>query len=294
LKIGIGARAAAMGQSIIALPGDPITIFHNPAGLADVKQRSVLFERVSWLTGVDLNALAMAAPVPWGGVAGISLIALGVEMAETTELNPLGTGQMFTHRDVAIGFSWGRHLTDRFSFGLTGRYIYEALGTEIGGPSGSTWGVDVGTTYDTGYRNVVLAVSIQHFGPDLEPGGGFVDHRPGYGTAVEYSAFNPPTVFRLGSAYRAWKGARAGLLVTGEFVRPADNDETGRLGAELSMAEDHVFVRAGWNGAADALSWSGGLGVAWWNDRLDARIDYAFSQSEFFDRVDRLSLKLAF
>ena len=28
-----------MGQSIIAVPGDPSSLFHNPAGLADLKQR---------------------------------------------------------------------------------------------------------------------------------------------------------------------------------------------------------------------------------------------------------------
>ncbi|MGD8394152.1 MAG: PorV/PorQ family protein [Candidatus Eiseniibacteriota bacterium] len=294
LKIGVGARPAAMGQSVIALPGDPEALFHNPAGLADIKRRAVVFERVSWLTGIDVTAVGLAAPVPWGGVAGASLMGLGVEMEETTELAPSGTGRSFSHRDLAAGLSYARHLTDRFSLGLSARLIYEALGTEIGGPSGVTWVMDMGTTFHTGFRNVVLAVAIQSFGADLDPGGGFVDSRPGEGTAVEYSSYSPPTTFRLGTAYQLWAVPRAELNVTGEFVRPADNDETLRFGTELEMVGGRLMLRGGYDGASDALPWSGGFGVAWWNDQIDLALDYAFSHSEYFDRVDRVSLKLSF
>lgn len=295
LKIGIGARSAAMGQSVVAVPGDPIALFQNPAGLADVHQTALYAERISWLADLAVTAVGVTAPVRWGGVAGLSVVTLGAELAETTELQPNGTGRTFSHRDLALGATYARHLTDRFSFGMSGRLIYEALGTEIGGPSGTTWTMDVGTTFHTGFRNVVLAVAIQNFGPDLTPGGSYTDTRPGQGASVEYAGFSPPTMFRLGSAYQIFAARRAELNFTGEFVRPNDNDETMRAGAELALADDHFFLRAGWDGASDALPWGGGIGLKLSRERsFDLQIDYAFNQSEFFDRVDRVAIKLGF
>lgn len=298
LKIGVGARAAGMGQAMVAVSGDPIAMFQNPAGLADLTNGAVVVERISWLTDLDVTAAGIAGPTLFGGSSALSVLALNVELEETTELEPAGTGRSFSHRDLAVGLSFARHLTDRFSFGVTGRLIYEALGTEIGGPSATTWIMDLGTTFQTGFRDVVLAVAIQNFGPDLTPGGGFVDSRPGQGVAVEYSGFAPPTTFRLGSTYGVWSGELTGrpaaLRATGEFVRPADNDETMRAGAELELAGGMLMLRGGYDGASDALPWSGGAGVVLSGERFSTAIDYAFSQSEFFDRVDRLSLKIGF
>jgi hypothetical protein len=293
LKIGVGARFAAMGQAAVAQTGDPTGLFQNPAGLADLERRAFVAERVEWLADVSLTAAGLAGEAPWGGVVGLSVLSLASELEETTTLAPDGTGRIFSHRDLALGASYARHLTDRFTFGLTGRYVYEALGTEIGGPSLSTWVVDMGTAFDTGFRGVVLAVAIQSFGPDFTPGGSYRDPRPGRGSELEFSGFAPPTTFRLGTSYRAWSAPGANLLIGGEFVRPADNDETLRLGAELGLYR-RLDLRAGYDGGNDALPWSAGVGVHLGGTGVATHIDYAFSGSEFFDRVDRVSLRLDF
>jgi hypothetical protein len=293
LKIGVGARPVSMGRAASPILGDPTSLFHNPAGLAYVERPTFVVERVSWLADVDMTAAGIAAAIPWGGVAGLSALSLSSDMKETTELEPDGTGRSFSHRDLAFGLTYGRHLTDRFSFGVTGRYIYEALGTEIGGPSTSTWVVDMGTTFDTGFRGVVLAMSITSFGPDFQPGGSYVDPRPGQGSELEFAGFSPPTTFALASSYQAFTLPEAALYVTGEFVRPADNDETLRFGGELELY-DVLEFRGGYDGASDALPWSGGLGVRFGGQRLATHIDYAFSISEHFNRVDRVTLRFEF
>ena len=129
---------------------------------------------------------------------------------------------------------------------------------------------------------------------DLTAGGGFVDSRPSEGLAVEYSGFAPPTTFRLGTSYLAWQAPYGNVNVVSEFVRPADNDETARFGAELELSEGRLMLRGGYDGASDALPWSGGLGLALSSERVVTRFDYAFSQSEFFDRVDRFSIRVDF
>ena len=293
LKIGIGARPVAMGRAASPFLGDPASLFYNPAGLAYLERPTVMAERVSWLADVDMTAVGIAAAIPWGGVAGLSALSLSTDLEETTELEPDGTGRTFSHRDLAFGLTYGRHLTDRFTFGVTGRYVYEALGTEIGGPSTSTWLVDMGTTFDTGFRGVVLAMAITSFGPDFDPGGSYEDPRPGGGNDAEFAGFAPPTTFALGSSYQAFVLPEAALYVSGEFVRPADNDETLRVGGELELY-DTLALRGGYDGASDALPWSGGIGVRFGGERLATHIDYAFSSSEYFDRVDRVTLRFAF
>jgi hypothetical protein len=153
--------------------------------------------------------------------------------------------------------------------------------------------VDLGTTYHTGFRGIVLAMSVEAFGPDFEPGGSYIDPRPGGGAEVEFSSYAPPTTFTLGTSYRIWRDPQRELRLAGEFVRPADNDETGRFGAELTLY-DRLDLRGGWDGGSDALPWSGGVGVHLGGDKVKTHIDYAFSSSDYFDRVDRVAVRLEF
>ena len=48
-------------------------------------------------------------------------------MAETTEFFPDGTGNYFNFQDRFFGLTYGAKMTDRFSFGLTLKYVSEDL-----------------------------------------------------------------------------------------------------------------------------------------------------------------------
>ncbi len=295
LNIGVGARSAGMGNASVAHLNDPAQMFHNPAGLAGVSKGAAFVEHVSWLTDIGVTALGVAHPLPTGGVGALSFMGLSVSMDETDELHATGTGRSFSHRDFAIGASYASYFTDRFAFGATGRMLYEALATEIGGPSATSWVIDLGTTYDTGFHGVVIGVAVQNFGPDVNPGGGFFVNRLGTLTATDYSGFSPPTNFRLGATYVPWQpNAATRLLVASEFVRPGANDETMRVGGELELMEGALRLRGGFDGASNALTWSGGAGVQFDYREMGAQLGYAFSQSDFFDRVDRLALEVTF
>lgn len=53
LKIGVGARAAAMGGSFNALASDVTSIYWNPAGLARQQGSELFFSHTSWLAGIS-------------------------------------------------------------------------------------------------------------------------------------------------------------------------------------------------------------------------------------------------
>ena len=88
------------------------------------------------------------------------------DMNLTTVENPQGT-ETFTSSDMVIGLSFARMLTDRFSAGLTAKYVRETWDdVSAGGVA-----IDIGTLYDTGFKTLRIGMSIQNFGPELTPGG---------------------------------------------------------------------------------------------------------------------------
>src|SRR5580765_949262 len=53
LKIGVGARAVALGESFVAVANDPSTIYWNPAGLASLQRQEIQFSHAGW--PADIN-----------------------------------------------------------------------------------------------------------------------------------------------------------------------------------------------------------------------------------------------
>lgn len=86
MENGGGARALGMGGAFVAVADDPSAMFWNPAGLANIRQREVLFMHAEVFGGlVKRDYAALAIPTDWsllggqGGGFGISLIRLGVD-----------------------------------------------------------------------------------------------------------------------------------------------------------------------------------------------------------------------
>jgi hypothetical protein len=67
------------------------------------------------------------------------------DMKVRTVEQPEGTGENFSAGDIAIGISYARFLTDRFSVGLTAKYIKQS----IWHMSSSAFAIDAGTVFRT-------------------------------------------------------------------------------------------------------------------------------------------------
>ncbi len=53
LKIGVGGRAAALGEAFMAISDDASALYWNPAGLAQFTKNQVIFSHNIWV--VDIN-----------------------------------------------------------------------------------------------------------------------------------------------------------------------------------------------------------------------------------------------
>jgi len=124
LKIGVGARAAAMGESYAADASDASAIYWNPAGLASVTANEVLFVRTNWIADMTYDFASVVMPMQGLGTFGLFYQSLNMdEMEVRTELVPEGTGELFSATSLSLVVSYARNMTERFAFGVNAKYI---------------------------------------------------------------------------------------------------------------------------------------------------------------------------
>src|SRR5437762_4483401 len=62
LKIGVGARAAALGEAFVAVANDPSAIYWNPAGLASMQRQEFQLSHLEWPADIRYEFLAYVVP----------------------------------------------------------------------------------------------------------------------------------------------------------------------------------------------------------------------------------------
>lgn len=288
LKIGVGARPNAMGESFAAVDNDAYALFYNPAGITQFDETELAIAHSTWFVGLQHDFIGAVYHLDGQNSLGISIVSLqSDDMPVTTEFQPYGTGAYFKYGDLALAATYARRMTDNFSFGLSVKYIDETLAQL------SMRGVliDLGTYYWTGLGTTRFAVSVSNFGGQLTPSGSLtlVD-----GTKVsDFQGFSPPTIFRIGFAFEPYQDKTNKLTAAIQLNHPADNSENLSLGAEYSF-DSAFFLRAGYKINVEEQSYSLGAGV-----KIDVRFtlvyfDYAFTPYERLGDVHRFSLDLRF
>ena len=292
LRIGLGARPAAMAGAYVAICDDVISCAWNPAGLVHLQRSEVAINYISWPADITYSHACYGLPVDFlDGTIALQFGSLSTDLIETTEYHPYGTGREFTFADWLVGLSVARRFTDRFSGGVAVKYVREELGVEVGGPVTNALVVDAGTYYQIGPRNMRLAVALMNFGPDMTPDGTFSRVTTSAIAEAKHEGFAPATEFRFGIALEPVTMPWVQTLVDIEMSHPADNAETFRLGAEAVLL-NALAVRAGHDTGADEMKTGLGLGAMTRMYGREARLDYAATLTEHLGTVHRVSLTL--
>ncbi|HDZ12256.1 MAG TPA: PorV/PorQ family protein, partial [Bacteroidetes bacterium] len=254
LKIQVGARAIGMGGAYAAAANDISSIYWNPAGLTRIKPNgSVGFIHTKWLAGTNFDFVGAAIRAGSIGVIGLSFTSLSMpDMRVRTEFEPEGTGEFFSALDLAMGVSFARAITDRFSVGFNMKYIRQ----QIWHMTSSAIAFDLGILFQTDFNWLTLGMSISNFGPKM--------HYTGKDVFINYD-FNPdeygdnsyifanlqtdywdlPLMFRFGLAMKILSGEMNQLTGTIEARHPNDNTESISLGMEYGFRH-WVFFRTGY------------------------------------------------
>lgn len=281
LELGVSARAMGMAEAFTAVTDDITAVYYNPAGLVYMYGREATFSYISMPAEIGYYFGAIGFPMESiGGVLGLSAYTLtSGDMIETGYINgsdpELGTGRIFSYDDFAFAVSYGRYLTDRFSVGVSVKYIGEFTHDY----SASGWSADVGTNYDTGFRNFTIAMVITNFGPDMRM------------IAEDYPL---PINFKFGAAINVIDGNEHVLTFAAEGTHPSDNLEKYNTGLEYTYRE-FVVLRGGsrFNYDVDGFTAGGGVRVPF-GEESELRFDYAYQDFGILTEVHRFSMSIAF
>jgi hypothetical protein len=307
LKIGVGARAVGMGETFAAVANDVSTLYWNPAGITNLKTVSVGVSHSQWFADISHEYFALVVPLSTSDVIGVSAIALNTgEQEVTTVEQPDGTGIYYDVSDVAIGLTYSRALTDRFSVGLTVKYIQQTLYNE----TANTVAVDIGTYLRTGFHNLVVAMCISNFGGSMQLEGNdliaLIDINGGISgeynpdARLKTESWPLPLNFRVGIAMDFVGGEDP--IVSSEQHRftvaidgnhPNDNNERVNFGGEYGWDET-VFARIGYKMNYDVEDWTFGVGFKFNISNQQVGFDYALVDYNDLGKVSRFSLELNF
>jgi hypothetical protein len=291
LKIGVGARAAGLGEAFVALADDASALYWNPAGLALLPGTQVHFTHTQWPAEIEYEFVGLTRKMARIGTIGLSFASLRMDdMEVTTEYRPHGTGEYFSYGDFLGAFSYARQLTDRFSFGITLKYIQEEL-AEL---TSRGWVVDMGTYYRTGFRSLRIAANLANFGTNIRPGGTYLGlNDQGQEVTRRYEAFAPPTVFRLGTAMEVLENKTQRLTLCFAMNHPVDNAENASLGMEFQLLKI-LCARLGYkfNYDEEKITAGAGFELPLWTSHM--RIDYAYTDFGLLESAHRFSFDFWF
>ena len=290
LKLGMGARGTAMGGAFVATADDPSAVFWNPAALVRVPGTQVQFTGTQWFADVLYGAAAVSSEFPGIGTFAVSFAMLqSGDMDVTTVEHPEGTGETFSCTDMVAGLTFSRMLTDRFSAGLTVKYVREQWDDVSAGGIA----VDMGTLYDTGFKTLRIGMAIQHFGGELTPDGEFTTYYSGGDSLEVYDSYSMPMTFKLGMAMDVINRGPHFLTVEVDGVHPNDNIEQLGIGAEY-WYNNMFALRGGYRINTDEEGLTAGAGFRIPISGKTLTLDYAYADWNSLDMVHRASLGFAF
>jgi len=315
LKVMPSARATAMGDAFSTLASGSDAVFWNPAGLATGQNMEFSGTHILWLFDTRQSSLAASLPVAeWGGTLGIHLqyVDYGtINVTRTDQLafvgsgsdlryNPGLTGETFNPSSYVFGVSYAQRMTDRFTAGITAKYIRESLWNSatiiLTNPTtgakeevntyAALFLFDFGMQYNTGYRSIRIGVSIQNFGQQVK---------------FAKEAFPAPLMFRIGTAADligpdALMGTSESNRITlaYDLFQPNDYAQQMHLGTEYAF-EEAFFVRAGYKIFYDNDSFTAGAGIRQDITGFPLTIDYSYgAMGDYLPSVHRLSLGVQF
>lgn len=271
LKIGAGARYAALGDAGAALADDAFAGYWNPARLSQMSGRhSIGLQHNVWIAGTAVDEIYYA--FKWGrhrfGFSSRLLMTDDIPLrGEIPTEEPVA---YFKAYDFFAGASYAFVPNRYLAVGLSYRRLYEKI------------------YLDAAYGHSLQAgLEVNLIQPDIS----FSATADNIGTRINYGPYyyKQPTTFNLGSYwhlplnYRQLKPSLAAVA-----AKPVDDRWQLRLGAEVVWRR-MLALRLGYKAGHSTEGFGGGMGLAY----KSYSIDYAFVPHRYdLGTSHRLSLGL--
>ncbi|MCL2389997.1 MAG: PorV/PorQ family protein [Endomicrobia bacterium] len=276
LKLGAGARAAAMGGAFTSAQDySSDGIYWNPAKLAYNTKKDLTLMYSSYFEDISYGWTAFSMPTGYGVFgAAVQYLSYGNIMGRDTD--GFETSD-FSPYDLAVYLSYARgHKFDDSSnlgYGVNLKYVYSKIEN-----SASAFAFDAGAVY-------TLKDNLTSFGAVLQ----------NMGTTLKYNEESEslPLMFKIGASRIIYED----FLVSWDIIFPSDNNIFLALGGEYKIQaaeETDIFLRAGYDGKSKDVPGFSGFNAGFGVKYLDYVFDYAFSPYGDLGSVHRVSIGLKF
>ncbi len=296
LKVMPTARGTAMGEAYSTVAAGAEAVFWNPGGVAIIENPEFSLTYIDWIFDTQQGALSYAMSLENWGAFGIQLQYVDYGVFEEALANPARlTGRTFHPFTYLIGVTYARSLTDRFSTGITVKFARESLYDQsqvdidpdpVRKDMVNTFAqgilFDFGLVYQTGFRSIRVAASIQNFGASLR---------------YAKQASPAPMLFRLGIGAdligdNSILGAEENHRVSGAFDLFQPNDYTQQVHTGLEYEYAGMFaVRMGYKFNYDFGGFTIGAGLRQEFSDMKFSFDYSYgSMGQYLGNVHRITL----
>ena len=290
LKIGMGARAAAMADSFTAVADDPTAVYWNPAGLGLLQGTGLSTTHGAWLQGVSTDTVALSQEIGKSGTVGLGFIGDGVQgfnsSVEDSLGNYAGQGGKVSASDWSLSLAYG----DRLGHWLNGEFFENTLaglkasvaGQNALNPVGNALSFEAGLLHLFPQQRLAVGLDVQNVG-----------------TAIQDRS--QPVLFKAGVSWFRPKNLNPGDRLTlsadidvhddtgfhpsfgTEYLSPLGKDFIGALRLGLRATDDQYGL--------SFLTFGGGLEKKF--DGFNAGLDYAFVPYGAIGATHRFTLNLS-
>ncbi len=249
LKLGVGARAIAMGEAYSSVSEDATAFLYNPARLSfGIKGNVTLMHNAS-VQDLSTDFIGVKFPISEKFSMGGGLFTTSISNIEIRNI-PGAAVDKFDARNLAAGLSFGYKINPNLSIGVTGKFLFEKIYVD----EASGAGFDFGTNYSK--NNLSLAFVVSNLG-SINP--------------LKNQSSKLPTLVRFGGSYKFTKnnfafnfGADGVKVLDGGLFHVDAGGEAGY--------KNIVFLRLGYQTNYDDKGFSTGIGFKY----KALNIDYAF------------------
>ena len=229
LRLPVSAHAAALGGDNISITDDDAAlIFHNPALLCNVSDKSLNLNYMTYMEGVKTASASFVRGCGERATWGVSGQYMDYgSMKEMTAAN-IQTGD-FKARDIALAGSLAYLLGSKFCGGITARFI----SSTIGNYSSSAVAIDLGVNYSDAESGWSLSAAAKNLGGQI--------------SAYDDEFERIPLDLQLGFTKRL-VGSPLRLSATLSRLNHWDQGfmQHVTVGADLILA-DYLYLAAGYN-----------------------------------------------
>ncbi len=129
LRLPVSAHVAALGGDNITLTDDdPTLIFHNPALINGVSDKSLNLNFMTYMEGAKTASASFVKAYKERATWGVSAQYMDYGTMKETTIGNIQTGT-FSAKDIALAGSFAYMLTNELSGGITARFISSSIGS---------------------------------------------------------------------------------------------------------------------------------------------------------------------